>query len=96
MDALKAYNVMHQQAQVIDPRFVEMVTKNPLIQCYKTGIVEKKSEGRFHKWEERFLILTNCCILYFKKGMDQPQKFKALNKFKIISLNEAEEKTKGK
>lgn len=96
MDTLKAYNVLYGQAQVIDPVFVAATIQNPLIQCFKTGIVEKRSEGRFAKWEQRFLVLTNCCILYFKKGLDQPQKFKALNSFQILSLNETEEKSKGR
>lgn len=96
MDVLKAYKVMHDQALVIDPSYVNSVILNPLIQCLKTGVVEKKSEGRFHKWEQRFMILTNCCLLYFKKGMDQPQKFKALNQFQIINLSEEEETQKGR
>lgn len=64
--------------------------------CLKTGIISKKSEGRFNKWEERFLTLTNVCLLYFKKGEDHPRKFKALNNFVFVNLSEAEEKKKGR
>jgi len=43
------------------------------------------------KWEERFLILCNCGLLYFKKGHGQPQKFKLLNNFMVVPLGPQEE-----
>ena len=57
----------------------------------KTGIVHKKSEGAFVSWEERFLVLANCGLLYFKKGEDQPKKFKSLNNFIVKALTPEEE-----
>ena len=48
------------------------VVQNPLIQLLKSGVIWKKSDGAFNKWEERFLMLTNCGLLYFKKGSNQP------------------------
>jgi len=64
--------------------------------CLKTGIIAKRSDGRFNKWEDRFLALTNVGLLYFKKGDDQPRKFKTLNNFVFVNLTEAEEKKKGR
>jgi len=58
----------------------------------KTGIVQKKSEGAFVSWEERFLVLANCGLLYFKKGEDQPKKFKSLNNFIVKALTPEEER----
>ena len=65
----------------IDKQYAMSIIENPMIQLLKSGVVWKKSDGMFNKWEERFLVLTNCGLLYFKKGHDQPQKFKLLNNF---------------
>ena len=56
----------------VDKKFADNVIQNPLIQVLKTGVVFKKSEGKFHKWEERFFLLCDCGLLYFKRGNDQP------------------------
>jgi len=63
-----------------------------MIQVLKSGIVTKKSEGTFNiSWEERFLVLCNCGLLYFKRGEDQPKKFKSLNNFIVTGLDDKEE-----
>lgn len=41
-------------------------------------------------------MLTNVCLLYFKKGEDQPRKFKVLNNFILVSMTPAEEKKLGR
>ena len=82
-----------------DPAFTDAVVNNAMIQCLKTGIVQKKSDsgGMFGGgWEERFMCLTNCGLLYFARGQDQPKKFKALNNFIFKPLNDADEKRLGK
>ena len=40
--------------------------------------------------------MTNICLLYFKKGEEQPRKFKILNNFILINVTEAEEKKLGR
>ena len=42
------------------------------------------------------MCLTNCGLLYFAKGQDQPKKFKALNNFIFKPLTEDEEKSLGR
>ena len=63
-----------------------------MILTLKTGIVLKKSEGGWvkHGWEERFLVLSNCGLMYFKREEEQPQKFKSLNNFIVESLSNEE------
>lgn len=70
----------------VDEGYSKMVVENPLIQLLRTGPVFKKSDGMMNSWEQRFLMITNCGLLYFKKGNDQPQKFKSLNNFIIQVL----------
>lgn len=77
----------------LDPDYAQSVLDNPMIQIKKSGVIWKKSEGMFNQWEERFLVLTNCGLLYFKKGSEQPQKFKLLNNFLIEGLSNQECKT---
>lgn len=68
-----------------------------MIQVLKSGVVHKKSQGTFNiSWEERFLVLCNCGLLYFKRGEDQPKKFKSLNNFIVTGLTSDEEKKQGK
>ena len=73
-----------------------MVIQNPFVQALKVGFIQKKSDGRFNKWEDRFLALTNICLLYFKKGEEAPRKFKILNNFILINVTESEEKKLGR
>jgi len=73
------YVEMRKQVEELDKKFAKNVVENPLIQLLKSGIIWKKSDGAFNKWEERFLLLSNCGLLYFKSGHAQPQKFKLLN-----------------
>lgn len=90
---------MSEQIYMHDPDFADAVVNNAMIQLLKTGVVYKKSEssGLFGGgWEERFMCLTNCGLLYFAKGQDQPKKFKALNNFIFKPLTDEEEKSLGK
>ena len=58
----------------------------------KVGPLLKKSEGLFGGWQERFCVLTNAGLLYFKvdkmqdKGDLAPQNFKPLNDFIIQEI----------
>jgi hypothetical protein len=54
----------------LDADYCQSVLDNPMIQIKKSGVVWKKSDGVFNKWEERFLVLTDCGLLYFKKGTE--------------------------
>ena len=64
-----AYRILEEQCAVVDREYAESVRENPLVLLAKSGTVYKKSEGAtFAKWEERFLLLTNCGLLYFKRG----------------------------
>ena len=53
----------------------------------KVGTLMKKSEGFFGSWEQRFVVLSNAGLIYFKvdnmKKEDdlKPQNFKPLNDF---------------
>lgn len=96
VDTLKVYNEIREKASQRDPKYVSQVIQNPFVQALKVGYIEKKSDGRFNKWEPRFLALTNICLLYFKKGEEQPRKFKVLNNFILINVTEAEEKKLGR
>lgn len=93
---LNVYNSVREQASKTDPAFVSRVIHDPFVQALKVGFIQKKSDGRFNKWEDRFLALTNICLLYFKKGEEQPRKFKILNNFILINVTEAEEKKLGR
>lgn len=68
MSREQAYNVLLDQAMALDPDYAQSVLDNPMIQIKKSGVISKKSEGMFNSWEERFLVLTNCGLLYFKSG----------------------------
>jgi hypothetical protein len=69
MEAEKAYQILEEQCFAIDKSFTKKIKDNSLIQLLKSGIVYKKSERMaFGRWVERFLILTNCGLIYFKKG----------------------------
>ena len=62
---------MSEQIYMHDPAFADAVVNNAMIQLLKSGVVYKKSEssGMFGGgWEERFMCLTNCGLLYFAKG----------------------------
>jgi hypothetical protein len=78
---LTAYKNLYEQSNALDPEFTQTIIDNPFVQLLKHGIIEKRSDGVFNSWEERLLILTDAGLIYFKKGSDQPQKYKALNNF---------------
>jgi len=87
---------LEQQCKAIDEEVADYIINNPLIQLLKSGIIYKKSEGALQRWQERFMLLTNCGILYFKPNSLQPQKFKLLNNFIVKPLEEKEEKRQGR
>ena len=70
ISAEQAYVVLLNQLRHVDEGYTKMVVENPLIQLLRTGPVYKRSDGMYNSWEQRFLMLTNCGILYFKKGND--------------------------
>ena len=66
----RAYKVLYDQVKLIDLRFASIIVNNPMIDTIRTGIVLKKSDGNWGGWDERFLVLCNCGLLYFKKNED--------------------------
>lgn len=90
-DAEQAYQILEQQCMTIDPEAAQYISENPLIQLLKSGIIYKRSEGALRRWQERYMMLTNCGLLYFKSNSLQPQKFKLLNNFIVYPLNAKEE-----
>ena len=88
---------MYEQVNALDPVFTAQIIDNALIQLLKTGFVEKRSDGgMFTSWEERFLLLTDAGLIYFKKNNDQPQKYKTLNNFIVQAIDGAAAKKAGR
>ena len=64
--------------------------RNYFVCIRKVGVLEKKSDGFFGSWQERFVVLTNAGLIYFKVGKMKseddlvPQNFKPLNDFVLI------------
>ena len=68
LDTEQAFKVLYNQVRDIDPKWAQLMLLNPMAMVYQAGNVFKRSEGVLNRWEERFLVLTNCGLLYFKKG----------------------------
>lgn len=90
LETEKAFKVLYNQVKEIDPKWAQFMIFNPMAMAYRTGNIYKKSEGVLNRWEERFLVLTHCGLLYFKKGDIQPKKFKPLNTFVVEDPSAAE------
>lgn len=90
------YQVWEKKCTSVDLPYAKSIINSPLILLLKSGIVYKRSEGTFEQWKERFLMLSNCGLLYFKKGAMQPAKYKLLNNFIVVPLTPEEEKKQSK
>lgn len=46
----QAYLTLQDQLMAIDKPYAMSIIENPMIQLLKSGVIWKKSEGRFSKW----------------------------------------------
>lgn len=91
-----AYQILEGQCSSVDTEVTQYIIDNPLVQVLKSGVVWKKSEGTFRRWTQRYCILTNGGLIYFKTNSTQPQKFMLLNNYIVKALSEKEEKSAGR
>ena len=81
------YKRLKQEVQQRDGNFFNKLMNNYFACIRKVGTLTKKSEGFFGNWQERFVVLTNAGLIYFKKDNMKkaedlvPQNFKPLNDF---------------
>ena len=84
---LMRYKRLKQEVQQRDGQFAGKIMRNYFANIRKVGTLTKKSEGFFGNWQERFVVLTNAGLIYFKKDNMRkeedlvPQNFKPLNDF---------------
>ena len=61
------YKRLKQEVQQRDGNFANKIMGNYFACIRKVGTLTKKSEGFFGNWQERFVVLTNAGLVYFKK-----------------------------
>lgn len=92
---LMRYKRLKQEVLQRDTAFTNKVLRNYFVCIRKVGTLYKKSEGFFNTWQERFVVLSNAGLIYFKvdqmKKEDdlQPQNFKPLNDFVLVEVPES-------
>ena len=92
---LMRYKRLKQEVLKRDPQFTNKVLRNYFTCIKKVGPLWKKSEGLFGGWQQRFCVLTNGGLVYFKvnsmesKGDLTPQGFKPLNDYVIQDVDES-------
>jgi len=78
-----------------DSVFSEKILRNYFTCIRKVGTMWKKSDGFFGSWQQRFVVLSNAGLIYFKvekmKKEDdlQPQNFKPLHDFVLQEVPES-------
>merc|ERR1712083_164650 len=93
---LMRYKRLKQECMTKDPVFTNKVLSNYFILIRKVGPIFKKGGKLFSAWQERFVVLTNAGLVYFKvdemrKEEDlEPQNYKPLNDFVITECSEKE------
>ena len=76
-----------------DQIFTSKVLRNYFTLIRKVGTLWKRGSGFFGSWQQRFVVLTNAGLLYFRvdemrKEEDlEPQNFKPLNDFVIAEAS---------
>lgn len=63
---LMRYKRLKQEVEKRDPVFTQKVMRNYFTCIRKVGTLEKKSEGFFGNWQQRFVVLSNAGLIYFK------------------------------
>ncbi len=91
---LMRYKRLKQEVLQRDPAFTNKVLRNYFTCIRKVGCLWKKSEGFFGNWQQRFVVLSNAGLIYFKidvmnsKDDLTPQNFKPLNDFVLQEVSE--------
>jgi len=86
---LLRYKRLKQECMAKDPVFTSKVLRNYFTLIRKVGPLWKYGGKMFGSWQERFVVITNAGLVYFKvdemrKEEDlEPQNFKPLNDFVI-------------
>ena len=89
------YKRLKQEVTQRDPAFAGKIIRNYFATIRKVGTLWKKSEGFFGSWEQRFVVLTNAGLIYFKVGNMKkeddlkPQNFKPLTDFVLVEVPES-------
>lgn len=87
------YKRLKQECMQKDPGFTNKVLRNYFTLIRKVGTLWKRGGGFFGSWQQRFVVLTNAGLVYFKvdemkKEEDlEPQNFKPLNDFVIAEAD---------
>ena len=86
---LMRYKRLKMECLAKDSVFTMKVLRNYFTLIRKVGSLWKRGSGFFGSWQQRFVVLTNAGLIYFKvdemkKEEDlEPQNFKPLNDFVI-------------
>lgn len=86
---LLRYKRLKMECERKDPIFTQKVLRNYFTLIRKVGSVYKRGGKLVASWQQRFVVLTNAGLVYFKidemkKEEDlEPQNFKPLNDFAI-------------
>lgn len=89
------YKRLKQEVEQRDSAYALKITRNYFTCIRKAGTLWKKSEGFFGNWQQRFVVLSNAGLIYFKvdsmKKEDdlKPQNFKPLHDFVLIEVPES-------
>jgi hypothetical protein len=92
---LMRYKRLKQEVLQRDPLFTSKVLRNYFTCIRKVGPLWKKADSIFDRWQQRFVVLSNAGLIYFKmdqmekKGDLAPQNFRPLNDFVVKDAPEA-------
>merc|ERR1711893_247099 len=87
---LMRYKRLKDECRRLDPVFTNKVLRNYFTLIRKVGTLWKRGGKIMNSWQQRFVVLTNAGLVYFKvdemrKEEDlEPQNFKPLNDFVIL------------
>ena len=89
------YKRLKQEVSQRDSAFAGRILRNYFTCIRKCGTLWKKSEGFFGNWQQRYVVLCNAGLIYFKgekmKKEDDlsPQNFKPLSDFVLVEVPES-------
>ena len=63
---LMRYKRLKQECLAKDPVFTNKVLRNYFTLIRKVGTLWKRGGGFFGSWQQRFVVLTNAGLMYFK------------------------------
>ena len=91
---LMRYKRLKAECMAKDPGFTQKVLRNYFTLIRKVGSVYKRGGKLIATWQQRFVVVSNAGLVYFKvdemrKEEDlEPQNFKPLNDFAITEVDE--------